>query len=565
MSASVGARLESVAPKRTLFGPDYLRLAALAAVALAVHVWLMSHTALTARDSLGFARQALCYETPSAVPVAPNERAKTAIDLVRESEHPPGYPLVIWGTFKAVSLVSTAPVADRALFSAQLANALAAVLLVVPTYLIGRLLFSRNVGFAAALLFQVLPVPARITSDGLTEGVYLLATATALFFAVRAVVTPRISSFLLCGLAVGASYLVRPEGLMLLTGPAAVVFWLGLIRRWPRDLALARLAALFVGVCLVAVPYMALIGKLTNKPSPGQMLNPLAAPQPVYRGANAVPAAPSGPLFAEWWNDARDSGQSQNVWAVNAVFKEVSKGANYVVWPLAAFAVLALRRKLVAEPGPWVLLVLAACNLTVLLYLAARVGYVSERHTVLLTLIACQLAAAGLPLLAVSIGQVFPRVERFGVRVTAATLLAALVAGALPFALKPMHPNREGHKHAGRWLAANLKSDEALIDPFCWAAWYSGRALYRPSGYNPEFSSATYIVKENNARTPHSRLPVLAEANQLAAQPNGAVAYHWPENVPEDEAVIHIVRIRSVGQLVYGTASAVASGARGAD
>ena len=54
-------------------------------------------------------------------------------------------------------------------------------------YLIGRILFGRNVGFAAALLFQVLPVPARVTSDGLSEGVYLLAVAVAILLGVRAV------------------------------------------------------------------------------------------------------------------------------------------------------------------------------------------------------------------------------------------------------------------------------------------------------------------------------------------------------------------------------------------
>ncbi|HEY1190300.1 MAG TPA: glycosyltransferase family 39 protein, partial [Gemmata sp.] len=510
MSASVGGRLEAVEPERSLFGPDYMRLAALAIVAVSVHLWLMAHTALTARDSLGFARQALCFETPSAAPPNEGGRPKNTIDHIRTYEHPPGYPLVIWGTFKVVSLVSHEPVADRALLSAQIANTLAAVLLVIPTYLIGRMLFSRNVGFAAALLFQVLPVPARITSDGLTEGVYLLATATALLLAVRAVTVPRISSFLLCGVACGASYLVRPEGLMLFAAPAAVVVWMGATRRWPRDLALARFAALFVGVGLVAVPYMALIGKITNKPSPGDMLNPLAPPKPLYQGAAAAPvAAPSGPLFAEWWNDARDSGQSKTVWAVKSVFKEMSKGANYVIWPLAGFSVLALRRRFGADPGPWVLVVLGACNVALLLYLAARMGYVSERHTVLLTLVACQLAAAGLPSLAAAIGQILPSAERLGVRVTAATLLAALVLGALPFALKPMHPNREGHKHAGKWLAANLKSDEAVVDPFCWAAWYSGRALYRPSGYNPPTSRATYVVLENTPNTPHSRLPTL--------------------------------------------------------
>ncbi|MBY0457634.1 MAG: hypothetical protein K2V38_09875, partial [Gemmataceae bacterium] len=271
----------------------------------------------------------------------------------------------------------------------------------------------------------------------------------------------------------------------------------------------------------------------------------------------AVPAAaPGGGLFAEWWNDARDSGQSQLAWGAKAVFKEVSKGAHYVGWPLALFALVALRRRFAADPGPWVLVLLAGCNVLLLLYLAGRVGYVSERHTVLLTLIACQFAAAGLSPLAVALGHALPAAERFGVRVTAAGLLVAVVASALPFALKPMHPNREGHKHAGRWLAEHLKPDEALVDPFCWAAWYSGRALYRPDGFNPPESRATYIVLENTSHTPHSRLPTLEGAKELAYKKDslkdgqkpelkeGArVAYHWPENVAKEDAVVWVVKI----------------------
>jgi hypothetical protein len=542
MNATVGGRLETVERKRSLFGPDYLRLAALALVAVAVHGWLIDHTALTARDSLGFARQALCFDKPGNAPPHPDGRPQTAIDLIRAAEQPPGYPLAICAADKVVRRVSDRPLPDRALLSAQIANALAAVLLVVPTYLIGRMLFSRNVGFAAALLFQVLPVPARITSDGLSEGVYLLVTGVAIMLGVRAVRRPGIAAFLLCGLATGASYLVRPEGLMVAAGPGAVALWLGLTRRWPRDVALARITALGVGVALVATPYMALIGKLSNKPTSGE-LDPFAPPRPVYHMQNTQRATVGGPLFAEWWNDEKDSGKSQTVWAVGAVLKETSKSGHYVVWPLAIFAAIALRRRFAAEPGLWVLAVLAACNFALLIYLAARVGYVSERHTVLLTLLACQFAAAGLPLLAAALGEFMPRLgERLGVRVTAAGILVALAASALPFALKPMHPNREGHKHAGLWLAPRLTPQDAVVDPFCWAEWYSGRTLYRvPHGHNPKESRNTYVILEDAKGTPHSRLPTLQTAKDLAAQ--GRVVYHWPENVPAEQAEVFVYKL----------------------
>ena len=547
MSATVGGRLEEVERPRSLFGPDYLRLAALLLVAVAVHGWLIAHTALTARDSLGFARLALCFETPSAAPPHENGRPKNTLDHIRAAEHPPGFALVVWGTDAALQRLTDKPTPERALLATQLANALAATLLVIPTYLIGRMLFGRNIGFAAALLFQVLPVPARITSDGLTEGVYLLATACAIVLGVRAVRRPRISGFLLCGLATGASYLVRPEGLMVAAGPGAVVLWLGYTRRWPRDAAFGRLTALFIGVALVSVPYMAVIGKFSNKTTPSYLTDPMGAPRPnIFGGATTQRATTGAVLFAEWWNDEKDAGRSRELWALQAVSKEMSKSANYVVWPLALFAMLALRRRFATEPGLWVPLILIVCNIAVLLVLAARVGYVSERHTTLLTLLACQFAAAGLPLLAAGIGQLLPRVERLGIRVTAAGLLVALIGSSLPFALKPMHAQREAHRRAGEWLSSRVTDQDALVDPYCWAEWFAGRTLYRTS-WNPPVSRNTYIVLENEAvkGSPHSRLPELPGAKKLREHPTNRIVYHWPEDVPVERAAIYVYKLGS--------------------
>jgi hypothetical protein len=541
MSTSVGGRIETVQRHQTLFAADYWRLAGLVLVAVAVHAWLIAHTALTARDSLGFARLALCFETPSAAPPIDHDRPNYTLDHVRAAEQPPGYPLAVWAVDAVHRHLSDRPVADRVLLSCQLANALATVLLVVPMYLIGRMLFGRNTGFAAALLFQVLPVPARITSDGLTEGVYLLVTGVAVVLGVRAVRQPRISGFLLCGLAAGASYLVRPEGLLVAAAPAAVVLWFGLTRHWPRDIALGRLTALVVGVALVAGPYIILIGKLSNKPTHGALIE--GTPGPIFKGGFDSKLVTVGrPLVAAWWDPARDAGTQRDLWATKAVLKELSQSGNYVVWPLAAFAALALRRRFATEPGLWVLALLVAGNAALLLYMAARVGYVSERHTMLLTTIGCQFAAAGLPLLAAAVGQLLPRIDRLGVRVTAAGLLVALVASALPFALKSMHPHRQGHKHAGLWLSSRLTADDAIVDPYCWAEWYAGRTLYR-TAWNPKTSRNTYVIVENTSASPHSRLPELPTAKRLTEDPSARVVYHWPENVSKDEAAVKVYKL----------------------
>jgi hypothetical protein len=273
-------------------------------------------------------------------------------------------------------------------------------------------------------------------------------------------------------------------------------------------------------------------------------MNPFeGAPGPAFRGGPETRLAPiGGPLFAAWWDPARDSGTPSALWAIKAVAKETSQSGNYLVWPLAIFALLALRHRFATEPGLWVLIILIACHLALLLYLAARVGYVSERHTMLLTLLGCLLAAAGLPHLVAAFGQLFPGIDRLGIRLTAAGVLVGLVAAALPFALKPMHAHREGHKRAGIWLASRLTPDDAIVDPYCWAEWYAGRTLYRIS-WNPAVSRNTYVIVENSSTSPHSRLPVLSEAKAHLGHPSKRLVYQWPEDVPAERASIHVYKL----------------------
>ena len=87
MSAEVGGELKAVPTRRSLFGPDYVRLAVLLLCGIAVHGWLIAHTAIPARDSLGYARIAVNFSDPNrgeANPEKPHQR----IEVIREAEQP---------------------------------------------------------------------------------------------------------------------------------------------------------------------------------------------------------------------------------------------------------------------------------------------------------------------------------------------------------------------------------------------------------------------------------------------------------------------------------------------
>ncbi|HYH68618.1 MAG TPA: glycosyltransferase family 39 protein [Urbifossiella sp.] len=531
LGPAVGGRLEAVARKRVLAAPDYLRLGVLLLVAAAVHLWLVTHTATTARDGIGFARYAINLQSPHQTATG-HDPARTVLQIVGVAQHPPAYPVAIWAVAKVVRRMGELPLPEAYLLAAQIVSAAAGVLLVVPTYLTGRMLFGRSAGFAAALLLQVLPTPARLTSDALTEGMYLFGASTAVMLGVRAVRRPTVGGFLLCGLATGFTYLVRPEGLLIAAGVGVTAVALLAARRWPLDLTLGRLAGLTVGVALVAGPYMAVINGLTNKTTGKDMLNPSVNPRAnLFNQGPKAEARPvvAAPLFAEW----REGGENPVVWAAGAVVVETVKALYYVPAVLALLGVVLLRRRVAADPGLWCLLILAGLSALLLTVVGIKAGYVSERHTLLLVMIGCVFAAAALEPVALLLRN----------RVRAEWLLVGIAVAAIPATLKPLHANREGFKHAGRWMAENVTPADCVIDPFEWAQFYSGRSLYGVPP-DPEKPVNTFAVVDDRTRADeHVRLPRLDLAIDVLKNGNSRVVYHWPENVPESEAKVKVYRL----------------------
>src|SRR5262249_18783996 len=153
----------------------------------------------------------------------------------------------------------------------------------------------------------------------------------------------------------------------------------------------------------------------------------------------------AGPLFAVWWVPARDDGKNRALWAVEAVGTEVIKALHYVIGILAAIGFIAYRRELRdLNSGMCVLVILGILSLMLMAYLAARIGYVSERHTLLFVMLGCIFAAAALEPFSRFI-EMLPFVGRLVIWPKAAPsgYLLALTLSALPFTFQAMHAQRE--------------------------------------------------------------------------------------------------------------------------
>jgi hypothetical protein len=527
-------------------GRDLGLLAVLLALAGGVRAWVIGHTEVAARDSIGFIRYALQLEQQ---PVR---------KVLRASQQHPGYPAALLAVSLPVRHYLGATDSDTMRLSAQLTSALAGVLLVVPMFYLGRALFSRRVGFWASALFQCLPESGRIMSDALSEATFLLWMTTALLLAVHALRNRSRTLFGLCGVCGGLAYLTRPEGALVVAAAGLVLLamqahpgW-----RWPWRHLLACGTSLTVAALAVGAPYAGVTRHLTVKPSVQELLKSPFAFSPEDDGPSSLlPTGDERPValamaggrpFALPVLAVRSSDHDTDAWwGLEKVTAETVKAFHYVAWLPALLGLWWFRDRLWAVPGALVLLLLCLLQGLILWRLAVVVGYVSSRHVLLFVLCGAFWAVAAVEDVPRRLAALFPRFSASR-RGLSAALLAGLVLAGLPKTLKPLHANRAGHHQAGLWLSGHVTPADHVFDPFCWAHYYSGQFFHEGARPTPAPGQVPvcYVVLEPRDRE-RDRAQQVSRAQQLAAQ--GQLVYHWPADRPADRAEVLVYAVPGAG------------------
>ncbi len=509
---------------------DRRYLAVLIVLAVALRVWQVSHTEVTSRDSIGYIRIAWQLEHDDWRKVLPNS-----------SQHPL-YPLAVLAASVPVRHYYHGDLALAMQFSAQLASCVASVLLVVPMYYLGRELFDRRTAFWAALLFQCLPATGKMMADGLSEPLFLFCVSTALLFASRGLRSGSAPAFVLAGAASGLAYLTRPEGLVVAgtTGLVLVLVQLRARSRAPWRRFLLGGAALAVGTLLVAGPFMKLIGGFTVKNTARWVSDPRVLAEPPATGqehaqARLSPAISVRPvLWAVWWGDKhppQDGPSARSLWAVQALGAVLAKAFFYVFWVPAVLGLWWCRDRFRQAPGAWVL-TLTSLLIALVLYRVARLmGYLGERHMVLILLCGVYWAAAGL--LAV--------VDRLRNGYVAAAVLLVVAGVPLAKTLETLHGDRAGFRAAGCWLAQHACPGDYVKDPYSWAHYYAGRVFSEGCvGVPAHAPPVSYVVLERSSNA-HPHLPEVQDA--LKDVERGRPVQSWPVRRGKERAEVVVYEV----------------------
>lgn len=242
-----------------------------------------------------------------------------------------------------------------------------------------------------------------------------------------------------------------------------------------------------------------------------------------------------GPLFAVFWS-AGDSQESRTVWALRSVAKEAVKTLNYALPGLVLLGMWWFRHRWRQDAALWIPTLLAVFHAILLWRMAVVIGYVSERHTLPIALVATLWAGAAIPELARRLLLWSPHA-----RYLPAALTGLLVLAGLPAHVRPLHSNRAGHHAAGVWMASQITDRDEVIDPFCWSHFYAGRVFREGKDQLAPLEERTRYVVIEQSDNPHSRLPWYPIAKELAKR--GERVYSWPEGRSPEKAHVVVYRV----------------------
>jgi hypothetical protein len=529
-------------------------LAILVVVAVALRAWQLTHTEVASRDSISYVRIAWQLEH------GPWRQVMSAAP-----QHP-AYPLAVLAMSQLVRHFIPDDLPRAWQISAQLVSALASVLLLVPMFYLGREMFDDRIAFWACLLFQCLPASGKVMSDGLSDTLFLLFACTGLWLSALALRRRSVWLFILTGLAGGLAYWTRPEGALLIAASGLVLLGMQGRRSWRQEWrsVLLQGSALSLTALAVVAPYMLLIGGLTVKNTPNLLLNQQRPdadwerrllPQPVPKAEphTQVPQL-SSVLLAAWFGpgdrtfdklasnitDLRELHNyrmpSRYGWALKAFLLEAGKGFFYVVWLPALLGLWWRRERFRLVPGVWVSLLVCSV-LCILLYLMAeKMGYLSDRHLLLLILCGTYWAVAGILVigdkLALGAARLWPVLA--GGRgaegwTWALALLLLLTIAPLPRTLARLHAERAGFRSVGHWLAKHIKPGDFIEDPYCWAYYYAGRVFLEGRHDLPASKPSRFYVVLEESKNRHVRLVSLQKAVEDILCSNGAKIVHAEE------------------------------------
>jgi len=459
---------------------DVIRASILLAVALCVGIYLISTTVLISKDGVTFIEYAEQLEV---------DPIKT---MMNEYQHP-GYPFLILTAHRIAKIASEGSSLWSWIYSAQAVALMFRLFAVAVLYFVGKEIVGPRFRFWAILILILLPNPAKLGSDALSDWPHIFFLTTGFLLLMRGAVDRKWWLFGFAGLAAGMGYLIRPECAQV------VVFgtlWLGLQMFWSRRIISKRkvvfaFALLLVGFLIIAGPYMKLKGVVFPKKQLVQFV-PNTQSSEVYEQEIQIC---SNSVYAAGFAPSDIAG---------ALGKLVQRVGETLMWFFVPALLIGMykyfRERNWREPERFFIIALIALNVLLMTLLYCKYGYMSRRHTLPLVVFTIFYVPVGLQALASWLNEKFSKTTERLLAIKANTnfwFLVLFVVGisiCIPKLLRPLRAKKQSYRDAAQWLVKNTDEKDIIAVSDMRISFYSGRRSVQYSGQAiPE--EAQYVVK----------------------------------------------------------------------
>ena len=458
---------------------DITYISILLTVALCIGVYLIISTVLIAKDGITF------------IEYAQNILSDPVNTMLNENQHP-GYPFLIIAAHKITKTICDGLSPFSWIYSAQSIALIFRLLAIVSIYFIGKILVGSKFSFCATLILILLPAPAKLGSDALSDWPHIFFLATGLLLLIRGAVDKKWWLFGPAGLAAGAGYLIRPEcAMMVVLGG----LWLGLQLLWPKHImskgtALAALVLLLVGFLTIAGPYMKLKGAVFPKKNVGQLTHSSWQPEVHTENKQTVSEVTYTSQFIPS-NIAR------------AFVKLLGNIGETLMWFFVPALFVGIYSCLIKrawyKPKQFFVIVLVALNIPLMIWLCTKYGYMSKRHTLPLMTFTIFYIPVGLQELAIWLRERFPKKGKLSVginrneRTWFLVLFLIGVSICVPKLLRPIRAEKALYRVAAQWLNDHSTPDDLIATADSRINFYAGRRILEIEDLN-SFAEAEYVV-----------------------------------------------------------------------
>jgi 4-amino-4-deoxy-L-arabinose transferase-like glycosyltransferase len=383
----------------------------------------------------------------------------------------------------------------------KVVSAMAGGLLVVPVYLLMRILYGRGTAAVGAFLIAINPTLNYYSTLLLTESTYTLLFMTTVLLGLNAL-SGVSAAFFLTGLALGACYLVRPEAIGYLCLMLGLAFGDGfLLKRLPLRRVLFNVAGLAAGFALLASPYILFLrqrtggwtisDKLQALPDSGESLERRWFGLAVGRRTTMADRLYAG-IYED---DGRSTEEGPITSSPRDLGRAIGQSIGALKWEISYLIHHMLPPHLMVLMGLGLFKAEWSREIYLLLFLVATlIGYallpgaIEDRLLLpLLPLLLCW-AARGFEEVRGGLTRLLERINSraFSPEALRAAGMAALLLSLLPWMAYTLIRGQLNqpfeHKQAGAWIRKHSDASALVMATNPYAAFYAGRKpLYLPA------------------------------------------------------------------------------------